>query len=147
MARSSNPLPTRFTVALLALSTLSPAAGCAAYNKTMGAVMRNSNVIEGHVEATNTMSVPVCKITLSPNGGEPRDRDDLNGDVLAPGQSAQVDIPTIGDPMDLEAPQPEAWDIAVFGCKEGPVGIVDPGTVLVSYDAMPLEKDGTLTIR
>lgn len=147
MAASSITLRARLFIGLTAISTLCMAGGCATYNKAMGAVLRNSNVIAGHVEATNTMSVPVCKITLSPDGGEARDHDDLNGDVLAPGQTARVDIPMIGDPMDLEAPQPEAWDVAVYGCKANTYGPADPGTVLVSYSAISIEKDGALTIR
>ena len=147
MASSSHALAIRFFTALVATSALSLAGGCAAYNKVMGAVIRNSDAVEGHVQATNTMSVAVCKITLSPHEGDPRGKNDLRGGVLGPGQSAQVNIPVIGDPMDLEAPQPETWDIAVYGCGYDIHGDAEPGAELVSYSAMPLQNDGTLTIR
>ena len=145
MARSSYPRP-RVLLTLLA-SILALSGGCAAYTKAMGAVLKHTDNIAGSFEAVNTMSVPVCKITVSPHAGEPRDEDELRGDALAPGQTARVDIPLMGDPMDPEAPQPESWDVAIYGCSEGPVGTVDPGTVLVAYDDTKLEVDGSLTIR
>ncbi len=148
MARSFSPRPTRFLPTLLALSTLALSGGCAAYTKAMGTVMKHTDNIAGSFEAVNTMSVPVCKITVSPNGGELRDEDELRGDVLSPGQTARVDIPLMGDPMDPEAPQPESWDVAVYGCDAGPMDTLEPGeTVLVAFNETTLEDDGSLTIR
>lgn len=148
MARSFIPRPTRLLPTLLALSTLAVSGGCAAYSKAMGTVLQHTDNIAGSFEAVNTMSVPVCKITVSPSGGEVRDEDELRGDVLSPGQTARVDIPLMGDPMDVEAPQPESWDVAVYGCDAGPIDTLEPSdTVLVAFDGTSLENDGSLTIR
>jgi hypothetical protein len=91
-------------------------AGCEAYNKVAYGVLDNANVTTGSVKVVNTMSVPICGVTMVPDGGAEREGEDLQGKELGPGAEGTVSFPFIGKPSE-NPPQPEKWSMRVYGCE------------------------------
>ncbi len=111
--------------------------GCAVLSAALAAMPKTA----GHVDATNTMSVPVCQVCVVPPGTELGENcvNRLSTSKLEPADSARVDIPRAQTEN-----QSEAWDVHVFGCSEGhgasPSGILRmaANTKLVANGAIGL---------
>ena len=132
----------------LALAILLSAAtliGCQAYVNTMNTVLDNANVVSGSVAVVNTMSVPVCGVTMVQPGTTSSDNH-LQGKMLAAGTEGAVDIPYLGKPSE-QPPQPETWTMQVFGCNQRSPYVTEPGTLLVAIEGVGKASPQPVPIR
>jgi len=121
--------------------------GCQAYANTMNSILDSGAipVISGSVTVVNTMSVPVCGVTMAQPGDATGDNH-LRGEVLQPGAEGKVDVPWIGKPSE-QTPQPESWTMEVFGCDQRSPYTVERGARLLTIDNVEPGKSQTVAIR
>ena len=108
-------------------------AGCEAYNKAAYGILDNMEATSGSVKVVNTMSVPVCQISMVHAGEPGRAGNDLQGKQLAPGAEGTVGIPYVGK-VSENKPQPETWTMKVYGCKDRTAYEKEPGSLLATID-------------
>jgi hypothetical protein len=96
----------------LCLAVLVP--GCAAYAKLM-----NGLPMAGNVKATNTMSVPVCKVTIYSTSDAASTYDNVrNGAVLLnPGDAGELSYPVAKDEKGMPNER-MTYGARVFGCEK-----------------------------
>ena len=121
--------------------------GCQAYANTMNSILDSGAlpVISGSVTVVNTMSVPVCGVTMV-QPGDPGGDDHLRGEQLLPGAEGTVDIPWVGKPSE-QTPQPETWTMQVFSCDQRSPYTVERGSQLLTIEGVKASGSPPVAIR
>jgi len=108
-------------------------AGCEAYNKAAYGILDNMEATSGSVKVVNTMSVPVCQISMVHAGEPERSGNDLQGKLLAPGAEGSVGLPYVGKASEHK-PQPETWTMKVYGCRDRTAYEKEAGSLLATIE-------------
>lgn len=119
----------------LAVTLLSTAAGCESYMKVMSALP-----VTGSVQAINTMSVPVCKVTLysTSDPGSVYDNTKNASVLIAPGETKSLSYPIAKD--EKGGPKSDMkYGMRVYGCKKQAYDM-DPGGQLADVKDVDVKQ-------
>ena len=125
-------LPAQLAFVGLSLALL---AGCESYMKVMSALP-----MAGSVEAVNTMSVPVCKVTLysTSDPGSVYDNTQNAKVLLAPGETKSLSYPIAKDANG--GPKSDMkYGMRVYGCKKEAFQM-DPGGQLADVKSVDVKQ-------